>query len=129
MIHIKITVKGEPDVSPFTNIFQHSTKADEEIFINSAIMIKDRLNRNLKININEAIVVYSALIVSELRDGKSIEQIQKNASYLLNPEQVMIGVPETLRKVSFEVTLDEDSMKIVVLNTPIQISDYILKST
>jgi len=129
LIHIKITVKGEPDVSPFTSIFQYSTKADEEIFINSAIMIKDRLSRNLKININEAIVVYSALIVSELRDGKSIEQIQKNASCLLNPEQVMIGVPETLRKISFEVTLDDDSMKLIVLNTPIRILDYFLKST
>jgi urease subunit gamma len=129
LIHIKITVKGEPDVSPFTRIFQYSTKTDEEIFINSAIMIKDRLSRNLKININEAIVVYSALIISELRDGKSIEQIQKNASCLLNPEQVMIGVPETLRKISFEVTLDDDSMKLIVLNTPIRILDYFLKST
>ena len=129
MIHIKITVKGEPDVSPFTNIFQHSTKADEEIFINSAIMIKDRLNRNLKININEAITVYSEFIVSELRNGKPIEQIQKNASCLLDPEQVMIGVPETLRTISFEVTLDDESMNLIVLNTPIQISDYILKST
>jgi len=129
LIHIKITVKGEPDVSPFTSIFQYSTKMDEEIFINSAIMIKDRLSRNLKININEAIVVYSALIVSELRDGKSIEQIQKNVSCLLNPEQVMIGVPETLRKISFEVTLDDDSMNLIVLNTPIRILDYFLKST
>jgi urease subunit gamma len=129
LIHIKITVKGEPDVSPFTSIFQYSTKTDEEIFINSAIMIKDRLSRNLKININEAIVVYSALIISELRDGKPIEQIQKNASCLLNPEQVMIGVPETLRKISFEVTLDDDSMKLIVLNTPIRILDYFLKST
>lgn len=129
MIYIKITVKGEPDVSPFTRIFQYSTKNDEEIFINSEIMIKDRLSRNLKININEAITVYSAFIVSELRGGKSIEQIQKNASFLLGPEQVMIGVPETMRKISFEVTLDDNSMKLIVLNTPIQISDYILKST
>lgn len=129
MIHIKITVQGEPDVSPFTRIFQYSTKTDEEIFINSAILIKDRLNRNLKININEAIVVYSALIVSELRNGIPIEQIQKNASSLLNPEQVMIGVPETLRKISFEVTLDDNSMKLIVLNTPIRILDYFLKST
>jgi len=93
------------------------------------MMIKDRLNKNLKININEAIVVYSALIVSEIRDGKSIEQIQNNASCLLNPEQVMIGVPETLRKISFEVTLDDNSMKLIVLNTPIRILDYFLKST
>ncbi|HEY8111231.1 MAG TPA: urease subunit gamma [Candidatus Nitrosotenuis sp.] len=92
-------------------------------------MIKDRLDRNLKININEAITVYSAFIVSELRTGKSIEQIQTNASCLLSPEQVMIGVPETLRTMSFEVTLDEEPMKTIVLNTPIQISDYILKST
>lgn len=129
MIYIKITVKGEPDVSPFTRIFQYSTKNDEEIFINSEIMIKDRLSRNLKININEAITVYSAFIVSELRGGKSIEQIQKNASFLLGPEQVMIGVPESMRKISFEVTLDDDSMKLIVLNTPIRILDYILKST
>jgi urease subunit gamma len=92
-------------------------------------MIKDRLDKNLKININEAILMYSAFIVSELRDGRLIEQIQKNASNLLSPEQVMIGVPETLRKMSFEVMLDDESMKFIILNTPIQISDYILKST
>lgn len=129
MIYIKITVKGEPDTSPFTKIYQYSSKSDEEIFINSAILIKNRLDKNLKININEAILVYSSFIVSELRDGKSIEQIQKNASQLLGPEQVMIGVPETLRTMSFEVTLDDGCMKFIVLNTPIQISDYILKST
>lgn len=129
MIYIKITVKGEPDTFPFTKVYQYSSKSDEEIFINSAIMIKDRLDKNLKININEAILVYSAFIVSELRDSRPIEQIQKNASQLLSPEQVMIGVPETLRIMSFEVMLDDRYMKFIVLNTPIQISDYILKST
>lgn len=128
MIHIKLTVKGEPDVSPFTRTYQYSSKADEEIFANSVTMIKDRLDRNLKININEAITVYSAFIVSELRAGKPIEQIQKNTPPLLSPEQVMIGVPETLRTMSFEITLDGTISK-VILNTPIQISDYILKST
>lgn len=128
MIHIKLTVKGEPDVSPFTRTYQYSSKADEEIFANSVTMIKDRLDRNLKININEAITVYSASIVSELRAGKPIEQIQKNTPPLLSPEQVMIGVPETLRTMSFEITLDGTISK-VILNTPIQISDYILKST
>ena len=92
-------------------------------------MTKDRLDKNLKININEAILVYSSFIVSKLRDGIPIEQIQKNASQLLGPEQVMIGVPETLRTMSFEVMLDDGCMKFIVLNTPIQISDYILKST
>ena len=129
MINIKIIIKGEPDTTPFTKIYQYSNKSDEEIFKNSAIMIKDRLDKNLKININEAILIYSEFIVSQLRDGKQIEQIQKNTSHLLNQEQVMIGVPETLRKMSFEVMLDNESTKFIILNTPIPISDYILKST
>jgi urease subunit gamma len=124
---IKITVKGEPDVSPFTKTFQYSTKTDEEIFANLISMVKDKLDRNLRININEAITTFSALIVSELNGGKSIEQIQKNASILLKPEQVMIGVPETLQQMSFEVTLDDNTKRLIVLNTPIRISDYILK--
>jgi urease subunit gamma len=128
LIYINLTVKGEPDVSPFTRTYQYSSKADEEIFANSVTMIKDRLDRNLKININEVITLYSSFIVSEIRNGKKIEQIQKNISDFLSPEQVMIGVPETLRTMSFEVTLDDAQMKTVVLNTPIKISDYVLKS-
>ena len=127
MIYIKITVKGEPDVSPFTRIYQYSTKTDEEVFVNLITMIKDRIKKNLKININEVITVFSDLIVSELRNGKTIEEIQKNASRLLSPEQVMIGVPETLRKISFDVTLDDKPMNLIVLNTPIKISEYVLK--
>ena len=128
MIYIKITVTGEPDTFPFTKVYQYSSKSDEEIFINSAILIKDRLGKNLRININEAILVYSSFIVSELRDSRPIEQIQKNASNLLRPEQVMIGVPETLQKMSFEIMLDDQHMKSIILNTPIQISDYILNN-
>ncbi|MGQ0771577.1 MAG: urease subunit gamma [Nitrososphaerota archaeon] len=127
MIHIKLTVKGEPDVPLFTRIYQYSSKTDEEIFVNMVNMVKDKLDRNLKININEAITVYSAFIVSELRDGKSIEQIQKNAPDLLNPKQVMIGVPETLRKMSFDVVLDDSPVRLIVLSAPIQVSDYIIK--
>lgn len=128
MTLIKITVKGEPDVSPFTRTFQYSSKTDEEIFANLINMVKDKLDRNLRININEAITAFSALVVSDLKGGKSIEQIQKNASALLKPEQVMIGVPETLQQMSFEVTLDDGNKRLVVLDTPIRISDYILKS-
>lgn len=129
MIHIKITVKGEPDVSPFTQVHKYLSKADEEIFVNSVNMIKGRLEKNLKININETIAIYSSFIVSELRDGKPVGQIQANASCLLSPGQVMIGVPETLRTISFDIALDDSPMKTITLNTPIQISDYILKST
>ncbi len=129
MIHVKITVKGEPDTSPFTRIFSYPKKSDEEIFMNSAIMIKERLDRNLKINTNEALIVYSSYIVSELGENRPVEQIQKDSYKVLSPDQVLIGVPETLREMSFEVKLDDKPTQIVILDTPIPVSDYILKST
>jgi urease subunit gamma len=129
LIRIKITIQGEPDVAPLTMTYDYPGKTDEEIFANSANLVKEKLDRNLKININESITVYSAFIVSGIRDGKSPEEIQKNASGLLRPEQVMIGVPETLRTVSFDVALDDDNSAKLVLSAPIQVSDYILQSS
>jgi urease gamma subunit len=90
-------------------------------------LIKEKLKKNLKININEVLVFYSEFIVSELRDGKSVEQIQNNISNLLDANDVMIGVPETLREIFFEINLD-NSTKNIVLNTPIQILNYVLNS-
>jgi len=127
-MHINLLVQGEPDVSPLTITSQYSTKTDEEIFANQVAMVKNKLDRNLKININECITLYSAFIVSEIHNGKTTEQIQENAPNLLSPEQVMIGVPETLRKMSFKLTLDDATVRLVVLDTPICISDYILRS-
>jgi urease gamma subunit len=129
LISIKITVKGESDVAPSTRTNEYPDKIDEEIFVNSVNMVKDKLAKNLKINVNEAIIVYSAFIVSSIRDGKSVKEIQENASHLLNPEQVMIGVPQTIREMSFDVSLDNNPTTLIVLNTPIQILDYILRST
>jgi urease subunit gamma len=126
LIHIKIIVHGEPDTSPFKRIFDNP-KIDEEIFNNSVILIKEKLKKNLKININEVLDFYSEFIVSELRDGKSVEQIQNNISNLLDANDVMIGVPETLREIFFEINLD-NSTKNIVLNTPIQILNYVLNS-
>lgn len=41
----------------------------------------------------------------------------------LRPEQMIIGVPEPLRIVSFDVTIDDNYAELV-LNTSIQVSDY-----
>lgn len=127
MIRLNLTVKGEPDLSPFTTNIQCSSKEDEQIFANQVAIIQDKLARNLRININESITVYCAFVLSELRNGRQIEQIQKDALLLLRPDQVMIGVPETMRKISFEVALDGITRKID-LESPIRISDYIIRS-
>ena len=126
MIHLKIEVKGEPDVPSFTRIFEHGDKTDEQIFFNSVDIVKEKLARNLKINTNEALLVYCAYIVNELRSGKSKDTIEKNASKILSTHNVMIGVPETLRKITFEATIDDLPKKVIIFDEPIPIGDYIL---
>jgi len=127
MILINIMVQGEPDTEPFFKTFQHRSKSDENIFFESAKLVQGRILRNLRININETITIFAAFIVTELRAGKTTTEIQKHASEILSPEKVLIGVPESLRKLTFTVSLDDIPKQVVTLNTPIPIFTYFLE--
>jgi len=127
MILINIMVQGEPDTEPFFKTFQHQSKSDENIFFESAKLVQGRILRNLRININETITIFAAYIVTELRAGKTTTEIQKHASEILSPEKVLIGVPESLRKLTFTVSLDDISKQVVTLSTPIPIFTYFLE--
>ena len=125
MIHIKALVKGEADMAPFTNIFDYDSDS-EKIFFSGVEMIKNRLSQNLRININETMMVYAGLVASQIRLGKSIPEIKEMAESFLSPEKVMVGVPESMRKVVFEVKIDEKPKQVITLTEPIPTTDYIL---
>ena len=129
MIYIKAEVKGEPDAPPFIRVFEYRDKSDDLIFYGTVEMIKEKLAQRLKINTNESLIIYCAYVVSELRAHKSINSIEKNASKILSADNVMIGVPETLRKVMFEVMVDNIPKKQITFNEPIPTSNYILTTT
>lgn len=126
MIHISIVVKGEPDTDPFTQNFVYADKSDEQIFYNSVGMINEKIDRNLRININESLMVYCAYLVKQVRDRKPIRVIEKNAQKILQADKVMIGVPESMRKITFEVRIDNLPKRSIILKEPISTSDYIL---
>lgn len=125
MIHVKVTISGEPDIPQITKIFQYDSDS-ENIFLSSIELVKQRLSKNLRINLNETILVYCTYIISELRDEKSVESIKENARKILSQDKVMIGVPESIRKLSFDVLLDNKPKVTITLDEPIPISDYIL---
>jgi urease subunit gamma len=127
MIIIKAKVKGESDVPPFTRIFEYRDKFDEQIFFDSLEIIKDKLARNLRINTNESLALYCGYVVDQLRARISIESIEKNAVKILLPDKVMIGVPETLRRISLEVILDNFPKKRLSFHEPIPTSHYTLE--
>ena len=126
MILVKVTVKGEPDTAPFKHVFFYANESDEQLFYNSVNMIKEKLDQNLKININESLVIYSAYVIGKLRSNETISVIERNAQKILPPDKVMIGVPESLRKIIFEVEIDKLPKRRIILKEPITTSNYIL---
>jgi urease gamma subunit len=119
MIHARAVIKGEPDTPPFRMVFQYPDKSDEQIFYTSVEMVKEKLAKNLKINTNESLVLYCAYIVDAVRARKSVKSIEKNVSKILSVERVMIGVPETLGKISFEAIIDKFPKRQITFEKPI----------
>jgi urease gamma subunit len=121
MIVIKAEVKGEPDVPPFKRIFEYLDESDEKIFFGSIKIIREKLSKKLRLNTNESLALYCAYVVDQLRAHKSSDTIEKNAPIIFS-KNVMIGVPETLRTISFEVILDNNPKKKITLHEPIPTS-------
>lgn len=121
-----VTVQGEPDTAPFTRIYQFYNKTDYIILSNSIKTINNKLSRKMKININETLYIYLNYIIKQLRSHKRRNEIINNASKLLTPEQVMIGVPESLRKIDFNIKLKSTQRLRITIKEPISTTNYVL---
>ena len=120
MIRVKAVVKGEEDTSPFVANFVYGDRSDEQVFVNSVGMIKERLDRGFKLNVNEVLVLYCAFVVSQLRDRKSTAEIEKDGMQLLVPENAMIGVAETLQEIVFDAAVDKMPNKRLLFRQPLK---------
>jgi urease gamma subunit len=123
---VTVTVQGEPDTAPFTRIYQFYNKTDYIILSNSIKSINNKLSRKMKININETLYIYLNYIIKQLRSHKRRNEIINNASKLLTPEQVMIGVPESLRKINFNIKLKSTQRMRITIKEPISTTNYVL---
>jgi len=125
---VTVSVQGEPDTAPFTRIYQFNNKTDYVILSNSIKTIKNKLSRKMKININETLYIYLKYVMDELRLNKKKSEIIAHASKLLTPDQVMIGVPESLRRINFNIKLEGTQRLRLTIKEPISTTSYILAS-
>ena len=130
MIYAKAIIKGEDDIPPYTRVFEYTEKSDESIFFEASLMIRRRLSRNLRINIHECLIIYLAYIIENLRANKAVKTIEENARNFLSVNQVMIGVPDSLKKIIFEIKIGDDNETVrnemVNLDCPFPACKYIL---
>lgn len=121
-----VTVQGEPDTAPFTRFYQFYNRTDYTILSNSIKSINNKLSKKMKININETLYIYLKYLIDQLRSHKKRNEIIKNASKLLTPDQVMIGVPESLRKINFSIKLESTQRLRITIKEPISTTSYVL---
>jgi urease subunit gamma len=130
MIYAKAMIKGEDDIPPYIRVFEYAEKSDESIFFEASRMIRRRLFKNLRINIHECLIIYLAYIIENLRAKKAIDTIEENARNVLSVDQVMIGVPESLKKIVFEIKIGDDNQTVrndvVNIDCPFPTCKYIL---
>ena len=123
-MNIKILAQGDPDLPPLTKTFDY--KKDEEfIFFESIEPIKKRISNNLRLNLNETLSFFVAYIITSLNENKSHQEIKNHFPELLSEQQVMIGVPESMRHLKFQVSLNQTLTEIDVYE-PIQINSAFL---
>lgn len=126
MIDIRVLVRGEIDTPPFVRVFQYPDKEEESIFYNSVAAIKKKIGKSLKINANETLAIFCEYVIEQIRDNKSQDQIENAAQDILSSDQVMIGVPETLREISFNVIIDDFPEQRIKFNEAMTINNYMM---
>ena len=123
---IKVTVQGDPDIKPIEKMYQY-TKSDEFIFFDSIEEIKKRISNNIQLNFDDVLRLFVAFIMISIKDGQSFDQIKKNMLKLILPHQVLIGVPESMRKITFDVLTEDGSNQIINVINPILVNQYFFK--
>jgi urease gamma subunit len=88
--------------------------------------ISDKLSKDIRINLNEALYIYLNYFMKSLRLHRKVNEIITNASTLLTPDQVMIGVPESFRKISFSILKPNSQRLNITIMEPISTPAYIL---
>lgn len=122
MIQVRATVRGERDVPAIAKLFDY----DEDAFFASVKVIDEKIQKKVKINANEALTAYCSYVVKAIRAGKKDREIQKDVSKLLSENSVMIGVPETLQVITFEVAIEKNKTRKITIREPIPTSTYIM---
>ena len=78
-----------------------------------------RKAKGLKLNHPESMAVICAAALEGAREGKSVEEVMKEAAAVLTRDEVMEGVPEMIPYVQLEAVFTDGS-RLVTVHEPIK---------
>jgi len=85
----------------------------------AAELARRRKERGVRLNHPESVAYISDWCVERARDGWSVAEIRAEATQLLDPEDVMPGVPEMVDMIQVEPVFP-DGTKLVTVHDPIR---------
>ena len=106
MMRIAVTAaEAGPHAAPIRRVFEYEG-LDDEVLAASAARIRDMLARGMRLNVNDALLMFAAYVAVSVGDGRDAGRIAGEARGMLEPHNVMVGVPEMLCSMRFEVEMD-----------------------
>ena len=92
---------------------------DKLLIAMAAQVARRRLERGVRLNHPEAVVLITDFVVEGARDGRSVAELMAAGAEVLTRSQVMEGVPEMIHEVQVEATFP-DGTKLVTVHEPIR---------
>ena len=93
-------------------------KRDKLMISLAAIIARERMNKNVKLNYPESVAIITDFVLEAARDGKSVVELMSESRKVLQRDQVMDGIPEMIPEMQVEATFP-DGTKLVSIHNPI----------
>lgn len=92
---------------------------DKLMLLSLGYVAERRLKKGLKLNHPEAVAYITSAALEGAREGKSVEEVMRDAASLLRREDVMEGVPEMIKLLQVEAVFTDGS-RLVSIHHPIK---------
>ena len=92
---------------------------DKLMLLSLAIIAERRLQKGLKLNYPEAVAFITSSVLEGAREGKTVEEVMKDAAAVLKKENVMEGVADMINLLQVEAVFTDGS-RLVSIHNPIK---------
>ncbi len=95
----------------------------DRVFVASVGKVKDILGRGMRINLDQTLLLLAFTVANATDMGWGRDKTRKAVSRMLSHDKVMIGVPEMLDRLGFEIAQDGE-VTTVSVDAPIAVPNY-----
>ena len=92
---------------------------DKLTLLTLGMVAERRLKRGLKLNYPEAVAYITSAALEAAREGKSVEEVMKQAASILRRDDVMEGVADMIKLLQVEAVFTDGS-RLISIHHPLK---------